>query len=363
MCDKSLCRLIDGNYYAIGDINIENSGDVYLVNGRYIRYSTDRLIYNHTRREYQLKNASVIEGVIGMKEDEFILGYFEKNPLKNIIINTKEGKTLVGINDKCVNLRFREMRSSGAFYHISMKKASEFRQIKDVSRDYKENLPYDSKNILDNYIKKYEAMYNEEPSKNAVNFAKAFGDLSFGLEFETVKGVLPNNKLGILPLIPLRDGSIRGLEYVTIPLQGAKGIQATIDTIKELKKRTTYDESCSMHLHIGNIPRTPEFILALYKLYAYFQEDMFALFPLYKKYNFEVKRKNYSKPFPLNKLDMKMDGYINVADKAQLNRNFAVLFDYLCDRGNFEMYGNDLNKVAYHPADPNGNQKWNIKTR
>ena len=77
-------------------------------------------------------------------------------------------------------------------------------------------------------------------------------DLSFGLEFETVSGIIPNYKLNSLPLIPLRDGSIRGLEYATIPLQGKLGIQALIDSVKELKKRTKYDETCSLHLHKGS---------------------------------------------------------------------------------------------------------------
>ena len=29
---ESSCRLIDGNYYSIGNVSIENSGDVFLIN-------------------------------------------------------------------------------------------------------------------------------------------------------------------------------------------------------------------------------------------------------------------------------------------------------------------------------------------
>ena len=52
------CRLIDKKYYFIGDITKENSGDVYNINGRFIRVNTNRIVYNHTINEYQLKNDS-----------------------------------------------------------------------------------------------------------------------------------------------------------------------------------------------------------------------------------------------------------------------------------------------------------------
>ena len=59
--------------------------------------------------------------------------------------------------------------------------------------------------------------------------------------------------------------------------------------ITELNKRTEFDDSCALHLHIGNIPRTPEFILAFYKVMSFFEDEMYEMFPLYKKYNFEIK--------------------------------------------------------------------------
>lgn len=365
ICDEGNCRLIDKQYYLIGDIFVENSGDVYLINGRYIRQNTGRIFYNYTKGQYELKSLylNIVNGIVGIKEGEFLFGDFERNYLENIIVHDLKGNTLLGLNDDVLDLNYREKTSNGEFYHISKLSAKEFTKIEKVSREYKESLKYDSKDILAKHIDKYNKNYNPSINEYASELAKSLDGLSFGLEFETSLGVIPNNRITNLPMIPLRDGSIDGLEYVTIPLEGEKGVQAVIDCVKELKKRTKYDDSCSMHLHIGNIPRTPEFLLALYRMTSYFQEEMFAMFPLYKKYNFGVKRKNYSKPFDLFRINASMDPCININSKDSVNRNFAVLFDYLADGYTFEGFANSLEEVKFHPRDMNGNQKWNIKTR
>jgi hypothetical protein len=146
-------------------------------------------------------------------------------------------------------------------------------------------------------------------------------------------------------------------------LKGEIGLQSLIDSVEELKSKTLYDNSCALHYHIGGIPRTPEFLLAFYKVSSFFQDEMFSMFPLYKKYNFGVKRKNYSKPFPVNKINSLMDASIDIKNKDQVNNNFNVLFRYLSEGYDFKHYNNDLNNVLEHPRDPNGNQKWNISTR
>lgn len=360
---KEECRYIDKEYYLVGDINIENSGDIYLINDRYIRMSTGKLVFNHTTKQYQLKNMTMIEGIVGFNDSEPIMGYFEVDNINNVKVVLKDKRTFNCINENIINLNFRERRSTGVFYHISILASKEFIKINKVDRAYKESLQYDSKNILENYIDIYNNHYKPIINKDLEEYSKVLQELTFGLEFETVKGSIPKTKINYLPLIPLRDGSINGLEYVTIPLEGSKGLHAIKDSVKELKKRTEYDDSCSLHLHIGNIPRTPEFILAFYKLISYYQDDLFKLFPLYKEYNFGVKRKNYSQPFPINKINFNMDPSIDIKNKTSLTKNFKVLFDFLSMNVRYEDYDCNLKNVNSHPADPNGTQKWNIKTR
>ena len=360
---SSDCRLIDKKYYFIGDITKENSGDVYNINGRFIRVNTNRIVYNHTINEYQLKNDTLINGIIKFEDEAPIFGYFNLNNLKCCLVILKDSSQHWCINENVLNLNYREEMSSGIFYHISLKPSKILNSIKTISREYKESLNYDSKDILNDFIKNYDENYNPVISKAVKDFAPILKDLTFGLEFETTKGIVPNNKLKVLPLIPLRDGSIEGLEYVTIPLCGEKGVQALIDSAVELNKRTEYNNSCSLHYHIGNIPRTPEFILAFYKVISHFQEELFELFPLHKKYNFGVKRKSYSKPFPFNIINCQLEPSIDVNNKEQLIKNFKVIFDYFAEIIPFEAYGNDLEKVLAHPLDERGNAKWNINTR
>src|SRR5690606_13696406 len=114
------------------------------------------------------------------------------------------------------------------------------------------------------------------------------------------------------------------------------------------------------HLHIGNIPRTEEFILALFKTLCFVQDEIFSLFPLYKKYNFGYKRKHYTKPFNLNKTLLLMD---NKIDNSNIKENFNILFEYLSNGIPYSNYNNDLSYVKSHPSDPHGTSKWNIRSR
>jgi len=129
-----------------------------------------------------------------------------------------------------------------------------------------------------------------------------------------------------------------------------------------LKYRTEYDKSCSFHLHLGNVPRTPEFITAFTKLTLGVQDEIFSMFNLYKKYNFKYKNKNYSAPYDtfnmLNKLD-------KVITSKNLISNFNTIFTYLSEGYPLEHFKDigDLSQVNHHPKDPNGSQKWNVNTR
>lgn len=359
---ESSCRLIDGNYYSIGNLSIENSGDVFLINKRYIRI--ENLVYNHTISKYTIPSKNLIEGIVSFNElNNPVLGYFKKNMLYNVILFNEKLEMNYCLNKSIIPLCYREELKTGYYFHISKKQASDFNYLADVSREIKESLPYDSRGITDKFKAKFEKNYNPIITDSVKRYSSLLKNYTFGLEFETIKGVLPEEKLKVLPLIPLRDGSISGLEYVTIPLKGEIGLQSLIDSVEELKSKTLHDTSCALHYHIGGIPRTPEFLVAFYKVSSFFQDEMFSMFPLYKKYNFGVKRKNYSKPFPFNKINSLMDASIDIKNKDQVNNNFNVLFKYLSEGRDFKRYGSDLNNVLEHPKDPNGNQKWNINTR
>jgi len=358
----SQCRKFNKLYYKLGNINIQNSGDCYLINGKCYREETGLVVYNHSINQYVNLDNSLIKGVIDIIENKLIIGYFTNNLKYSIIIDENNNKYYL-FNPEIFkdNKEYREQLSTGNFYHISKLPSYKFNTVLVPSKDYKYSLPYDSKGIIENNLKNYNENYNPEISKNIKNYAPLLENLSFGLEFETTKGFVPNRILNKYGLIPLRDGSISGIEYVTVPMEGEKGLQCTVDILKVLKERTEYDDNtCSLHLHLGNIPRTKEFILAFFKVGMKIQDEMFQMFPLYKKYNYHIKNKNYSAPLPTFEILSQLDPVI---DSRNIDENFGILYKYLSMGQDFKSVSNDLNNVLSHPADPNGNQKWNIRPR
>jgi len=358
----SQCRKFNNLYYKIGDINIQNSGDCYLINDKCYREETGLVVYNYSINQYVLLDNSMFKGIVDIIEDKLIIGYFNRNIKYSKIID-KDNNSFYLFNPEIFknNKEYREQLSSGDFYHISRLPSNKFNTIMFPHKDYKYSLPYDSKGITEYNLKNYNENYNPEISKSIKNYAPLLENLSFGLEFETTKGFIPNRILNQYGLIPLRDGSISGIEYVTVPMIGEKGLQCTADILKVLKERTEYnDDTCSLHLHLGNIPRTKEFILAFFKVGMKIQDEMFQMFPLYKKYNYHIKNKNYSAPLPTFEILSQLDPVI---DSRNIDENFGVLYKYLSMGQDFKSVGNNLENVLSHPADPNGNQKWNVRPR
>ena len=162
---------------------------------------------------------------------------------------------------------------------------------------------------------------------------------TFGLEFETAGGYLPQHRLYELGLIPLRDGSITGIEFSTVVLQGNMGLNLLKQQIENLAEHTIFDKDCSLHVHFGNFTLNGQLLLIVNNLFTnsdinrYVPELTFATH-MYKT-NTE---KNY----------------------CEYNTRFRS-FD--------EMYYNLVGRNFYgdytqpHPKDIPGLRKWNVKSR
>lgn len=361
--EDSLCHIMGGDYFKIGDPTKENSGDCYKINGRFYKSTTDGVVYDHEEKVYILRNAGMVEGVIAVDSvGNFTMGYFTPNKITNIHIIDKVGFTFILLNEEVVknNRIYRYNKQNDSYAHHLSIRAERFASLPVVDNRYKNSLEYDCRNVIPKYVETYNAN-PLEANTTIKQYANALKDLTFGFEFETVEGKVPDRLAEPLGLIPLRDGSVAGLEYATIPLQGEKGMQAVVDSCKVLDKFTRFDPvTCSLHLHIGNVPRTKEFLLSLFKVLAHTQEYFFSMFPLYKQFNFGVKRKNYTKPFPVVDMLSKMSPNIT---KDNVDENFKELFSFLSMGQDFASYGNDLDKVLSHPSDPRGTSKWQIKSR
>lgn len=365
----SNCRKIKNEYYKIGDINILNSGDCYFIDGKYRRENTGYIIYDYAVSQYVLKNQVELiteKGIVDFKDEQPIFGAFSgdiKN-IKNYISVIIDDKSYICMNENLLqnNIYYSEDLTSGRYYKRQSLPSRRFIEPAPCDQGFKQSLEYDSRNIISKYSKIYDELYQPNYTKTVDKWSNILvKDLTFGLEFETVNGFIPDRIGKKLGLIPLRDGSINGLEYVTIPLSGKKGVQTILDSLKELKKRTRFDRDCSLHLHIGNIPRTEEFFVALYKVLFIIQDQFFELFPLYKKYNFGVKKKHYTKPFSSNEVFCKLDPIID--NKKSLIANFNHLYQFLSMGQDYSEVDNNMKNIKSHPSDPQGNAKWQIKSR
>lgn len=371
---RKLCRKMGNEYYLIGENSVENSGQCYLINKRYYKYNTGYIAYDHRINEYVVKNNSLKKGVVGVTDsDSLIIGSFsleEGYSLDNYphIQLTESGKKVIYplLNDDIIKENYKYLYSvADDLYRERVNSdAMLVKRKKIASKEYKFSLPYSCKNMsIENNIEMFEKLY--KPSSDFMDSQLSglnplLKQLSFGLEFETIRGVVPERICKKLGLIPLRDGSINGLEYVTIPLKGLKGLNALKDIVKVLSVYTEYDKNCSLHIHIGGMPRTEEYFLSLLRTLSWVEEDIYSMFPIYKRRNFGVKKKCYTKPLPFVSLFSKMDPVIN---SKNIKRNFDVLYRYLSVGQSYGTVKNSLDNVQNHPSDPGGSSKWNIKTR
>ena len=163
---------------------------------------------------------------------------------------------------------------------------------------------------------------------------------SFGLEFETSQGYIPENICFRDGLIPLKDGSITGLEYSTVVMNGMDGLSLLKQQLNTLRKYTTYNKECSLHIHLGGFPLDPDKIYNLYKLCRNLEPQLIYLLPksAFNTENFKDNGKSYCKKLPSAS-------------------SFNSLYSFLTGR---VFYGS---LIQPHPNDIGRQAKWRIQTR
>lgn len=164
---------------------------------------------------------------------------------------------------------------------------------------------------------------------------------SFGLEFETAAGYIPENECFKLGLIPLRDGSISGVEYSTIPMSGNEGLNRLKAQLNCLKEYTIPNKECSIHIHFGGFPINKKSIFILHQLWSRKYQYLFKEF---------IPRYSYNTNY------FKSNGKNYCSEIASFN-NFNDLYKYYVGCN----YLGDLYQP--HPCDIEKRAKWNIKTR
>jgi hypothetical protein len=162
---------------------------------------------------------------------------------------------------------------------------------------------------------------------------------TFGIEFETAGGYLPQHQLYELGLIPLRDGSITGIEFATVVLKGNAGLNLLKQQIENLDQHTIFDKDCSLHMHLGNFTLNGNVLLAVNNLFV----------------NSNIQRYLPELTFYTNMY--KTNTEKNYCERNSRFTSFEEMYFYLVGRNFF----GDFKQP--HPKDLTGTRKWCIKSR
>lgn len=198
------------------------------------------------------------------------------------------------------------------------------------------------------FERKYEAVENFDIFKNKQKILNkdkeyclsSYLKYTFGVEFETSMGYIPEDLCFRDGLIPLRDGSISGLEYSTIVLNGNNGLALLEQELNTLRKYTAFNKECSLHVHLGNYPVDPVSIFRLQILCKTLEEDIANIVPrlTFNSSSYKDNGKDY-------------------CSKLRSYRSFETMYTDLVG----EPFYGDLTQP--HPNDTTRRAKWRIPTR
>jgi len=338
------CRFIKGDFY------IKNK-QCFFIGDKWYRINSNSVLFDHELQKWVLKEANaLIHGIITLsKNGKVELGHFSSNVEHNVKI-FHEGRLVTAISAEIFTGKEQLVKEGLNSYYYFLNDPhvpKEFTQKLKPRKDGFYTFPfnYESDQLIPEFAKIFEKEFKGNPLHS--DAYKLLSDYTFGVEFETSKGAIPERFLKPNGLIACRDGSISGFEYTTVPLQGGTGIQAIISSCNLLKKYCSCSPNESLHIHIGNYPKTAKALASLYRLGLLIQHDVYSIFPYYYSNTAEFKRKSYCGPLP---------------DFAISNDNANDIFN--------EMYiwlsgGNKFSKfpTGPHPLDRTGQQKWQITPR
>ena len=313
---RANCAYIGGKYYIIGDPEIKDSGERYPMetgDGEIKRYriETGKIDWNHYVGRYQfsfmLKTAILPDGTIGSTSGpiELSSGYFvddDRRIVEYPVTETNDdvgfwctetGHYYVTYNGKPSNvLRENMSRNNRARYTIFGGTQRGTYNIEDVPGNLLASVEKeaDKPKLLRNGV---EQVYT------------ALRGLNLGAEFETSKGIIPEPWLMRYGMIPLRDGSINGVEYTSIVVNSLNRFNNLFEFLIKGRPYMAVDRTTSMHLHFSIPGLTApldikKFALSLYMLYYHLQNELEFMVPLYKRSreHSDNNNKDYCKSLP-----------------------------------------------------------------
>lgn len=390
------CRKIKDEYYLVGDINKKDSGDCYkMEDGRYHRINNGYIVFHERLGKYVLKNnyPDLIVGVIGQRSaTSFELGCFDldleicvpiSNNIDTVLDYGRGAARLSGTTIKwCIskevaeNMGYSLANFDGVYYKPRTDSAKNLFDSGAISGKH----PYmvDNTTVFNTEIygakgnMEFNRMINYHKNKKIreltpfIKKIEKYIPYSVGIEFETSSGHLPISECFKNGLVPVKDGSINGHEYITIPWYDNK-ITRAYNAAKALTQANCSVRSdCSLHIHFGNVPNDRLYIVSLYMLCVRLQEEIFSMMPPYKRdiHYLAGKRggpKDHCKP--LNGLALRYADINNVSNpadfKEEVSRMYSTIFKFLNEGHNPDANYNRKNRTTVNT----GRNKWNVDTR
>lgn len=338
------CRYIKGNFYKM---NLE----CFNINGIWYRIDSGKIGFDHEVGQWVLltKDNPLYTGIIGIKNNEPVMGTFSRNLYRNTSLFYNHQEYLVINEEILLGHPFILEGTNGKYYYKTdsiLPKEYTHKLKPQKDRFYSFPFNYGSDELIPEFTSNFNSNFVGDPLLS--DAWKLLDGFTFGIEFETSRGTIPEKYLLNNGLIACRDGSIEGFEYTTIPLSGEKGIQCIKKVCKLLQKFCSCSPNESLHIHIGGYPRTTKAISALYRLGLILQKDIYSLFPYYYADTSNFKKKGYCNPL------------YRVGAESKLSREiFSAIYSYLS--GGQEKFVKF--PTTPHPLDRSGQHKWEISPR
>lgn len=178
---------------------------------------------------------------------------------------------------------------------------------------------------------KYLRLFKSTADVPKVSKSKELIKYTFGIEYETSNGHIPQNLCYKNGLIPLRDGSIGANEYATIVMKGNSGLELIKEQTACLNKYTLINSDCSTHIHFGKLNTEPEFIFFLYQVLYSLQDQFEILLPKWTFHTGEYKStgKDYCNTIPkfnsfmelYQYLDPTKDNFVDIFQPNSLDKD------------------------------------------
>lgn len=294
------------------------------------------MVYNNTNKEWG-SSEYLTRGIVYICKNYIEFGYFKSSPDNVPILHEHTVLFLDNINNCIVPIYWNNAKG---VYVLNSTESN------NIIIDSKQNFFYPIKRCY-NFSK-----LDLIPRPYADNIDKEFLFLkgfTFGLEYETSGGNIPWLDCLKYNLVPLYDGSIRGHEYVTFPLQYNE-LSVIQKHLRILECYTVYDKDCSLHIHIGGFPITYDKIEALCKSWNHFQKVLGLYIPEWSYYveRYKSNGKAYNKVFPkilkLNSFYEKFTGNVYIDEKSFLLDNKHDMYE----ERKWEVHGRYFNMNIMH---------------